>query len=33
VTLVLDKMKKELVEAMTLTGAANVRKVSRGILA
>ncbi len=32
VTLVLNKMKNELVEAMTLTGAASVRAVSRSIL-
>jgi isopentenyl diphosphate isomerase/L-lactate dehydrogenase-like FMN-dependent dehydrogenase len=33
VALVLDKMKKELVEAMTLTGVASVQKVSRGVVA
>ena len=32
VTLVLNKMKNELVEAMTLTGAPSVRAVSRSIL-
>jgi isopentenyl diphosphate isomerase/L-lactate dehydrogenase-like FMN-dependent dehydrogenase len=32
VALVLDKLKKELVETMTLTGVASVTKVSRGIL-